>query len=198
MSETPNTPMTLEGRFPMVRDLANGWWVFVLRGAVAILFGILILMNPGIGLAFVLGILAAWMAIDGVGTLYHAFKGTAGKTGFWFWLDGIISVLAAGIVLFNPGLASLTLVFIVGIWTILTGAIRLVMAFRMGSILLGILGAIAVFFGAWIIIQPGAGLLAIIWIVAFEALLMGGMLLAFGFRLRRIANDPHGPEAQAA
>lgn len=198
MSGTPNTPMTLEGRFHMVRDLAKGWWVFALRGVVAILFGILILMNPGLGLAFVLGMLAAWMAIDGVGTLYHAIKGTAGQTGFWFWLDGIISVLAAAAVLFMPGLASLTLVFIVGIWTVAIGVIRLVMAFRMGSIMLGLLGAIAVFFGAWIIMRPGAGLLAIIWIVAFEAILMGGMLLAFGFRLRKVANDPHGPQAHAA
>jgi len=199
MSDTQNTPMTLEGRFPMVREMAKGWWVFALRGAAAILFGILITFNPGLGFAVIVGFLAAWMLIDGVGTLYHAVKGPAEKQRMWFWIDGIVSLVAAAGLLFLPWQATgSVLVFVVGFWTMFTGAIRLIMAFRIGSILLGLLGAIAVFFGVWLIMNPGPGLLVLIWIVAFEAILMGGMLLAFAFRLRKIANDPHGPEAHAA
>jgi uncharacterized membrane protein HdeD (DUF308 family) len=194
MSDTA-TPATLEGRFPMVRRLADGWWVFLVRGLAAILFGLFTFSTPGVTLAVIIGFLAAWMLIDGVGTLYHAIKGPAERQGAWFWLDGIVSILAAAAILFAPGLASITLVYVVGFWTIAIGIFRLIVAFRIGSILLGLLGAVAVFFGVWLIVNPGEGLLALIWIIGFEAILMGGMLLAFAFRLRKIAKDPHGPAA---
>ena len=71
MSGTQPTPPSLTGHFPLVRLMARGWWVFVLRGVVAILFGLVAFLAPGLGLAFILGMLAAWMAIDGVSTLYH-------------------------------------------------------------------------------------------------------------------------------
>jgi uncharacterized membrane protein HdeD (DUF308 family) len=104
MSETPNTPMTLEGRFPMVRDLANGWWVFVLRGAVAILFGILILMNPGIGLAFVLGIL------------------------------GAIAVFFGAWIIIQPGAGLLAIIWIVAFEALLMGGMLLAFGFRLRRI----------------------------------------------------------------
>jgi uncharacterized membrane protein HdeD (DUF308 family) len=198
MSDAAKTPMTLEGRFPMVRELARAWGVFVFRGVAAILFGIFAFISPGLSLAVILGFLAAWMFIDGAGTLYPAFKGPAEKQGIWFWLDGIISILAGIAVLAMPGVAGLTLVYITGFWTIATGIIRIILAFRLGSILLGLLGAVAIFFGFWLIMNPGPGLLALIWIVGFEAIIMGGMLVAFGLRLRKVANDPHGPAVHSA
>jgi uncharacterized membrane protein HdeD (DUF308 family) len=194
MSDTA-APATLEGRFPMVRRLADGWWVFLVRGLAAILFGLFTFSTPGVTLAVIIGFLAAWMLIDGFGTLYHAIKGPAERQGFWFWLDGIVSILAAAAILFAPGLAEITLVYVVGFWTIAIGIFRLIVAFRIGSILLGLLGAVAVFFGVWLIVNPLPGLLALIWVVGFQAILVGGMLLAFAFRLRKIAKDPHGPAA---
>src|SRR3712207_1776866 len=82
MSASQATPPSLDGRFPLVRRMAAGWWVFVLRGVVAILFGLMAFLAPGAGLAFILGVLAAWMAIDGVSTLYQAVKGPPERHGF--------------------------------------------------------------------------------------------------------------------
>jgi len=197
MSATEMSPPSLTGRFPMVRSMAQGWWVFMLRGAVAILFGLLAFLNPGTGLAFILGILAAWMMIDGIGTLYQAYKGTTQKHRAWVWLDGIVSLVAGITVLFAPGMSALLLVFVTGFWAIATGGIRIYMAFRIGSILLGVMGAISIFFGAWMVLNPGPGLLALVWIIGFEAIMLGAVMLGFGWRLRKIANDPHGPHATA-
>ncbi|MFC7692500.1 DUF308 domain-containing protein [Paeniroseomonas aquatica] len=88
---TPPGPMSLNGRFPMVRLMAQGWWMFILRGAASILFGLLAFLVPGLGLAVMLGFLAAWMALDGIGTLYQAVKGPPERHGAWFWVDGIVS-----------------------------------------------------------------------------------------------------------
>jgi uncharacterized membrane protein HdeD (DUF308 family) len=186
-------PPSLTGRFPLVRVMARNWWVFVVRGVAAILFGLVAFLSPGAGLAFILGVLGAWMAIDGVSTLYQAIKGPPERHGIWFWLDGIISLLAAAAVLIAPGISALTLVWITGFWSIAIGAVRLVMAFRLGSILMGLFGAVSVFFGVWLLLNPGPGLLALIWVVGIEAMVAGGLMISLGWRLRRVANDPHGP-----
>ncbi len=193
MSDTPMDHPTLAGRFRAVRMMARGWWVFVLRGVIAILFGILAFILPGLGLAVILGFLAAWMLLDGIGTIYQAVKGPPERHGFWFWLDGIVSILAAAALLILPAVSALALVFVAGFWGIMIGVFRLVLAFRLGSVLMGLLGAVTIFIGAWLIAQPGPGLLALIWLVGLEAIVAGGLMIALGWRLRRVHHDPHGP-----
>ena len=189
----PAGPASLTGRFHLVRLMARGWWMFLLRGLAGILFGLLAFLVPGLGLAVMLGFLGAWMALDGIGTLYQAVKGPPEKHGVWFWVDGIVSLGAAVALLVAPVASALLLVLITGFWSIAVGVIRLVMAFRLGSVLMGLAGAIAVFIGAWLIASPGPGLLALIWVVGIQALLAGGLLCWLGWRLRRVAHDPHGP-----
>jgi uncharacterized membrane protein HdeD (DUF308 family) len=194
----PPTPP--EGRFAVVRMLAQGWWLFLLRGVAGILFGLLALFAPGLGLAFVLGFLAAFLLVEGIATLAQAARGAPDLAGnrsrTWLWIDGIASTLAGVGVLVMPGVSAVLLVVMVGAWAAIVGAMRLVMAFRSGDVLMGLLGALAVLVGAWMIVAPGPGLLALVWLVGVQALVTGGLFLAIGWRLRRIAHDPHGP-AQA-
>lgn len=186
-------PPSLAGRFPMVRSMARGWWVFVLRGVAAIVFGLLAFLLPGLGLAVMLGFLAAWMVVDGVATLYQAVRGPPARHGAWFWVDGIVSLVAAAVLLLAPGASALGLVLVTGAWSAAIGVLRLVMAFRIGSVLMGVLGALAILLGAWLIAAPGPGLLALIWLVGLQAALAGGVLIGLGWRLRRVHNDPRGP-----
>ena len=194
VTETQPAPMSLTGGFPLVRMMARGWWMFMLRGVFAILFGLVAFLVPGLGLALILGCLAAWMALDGVGTLYHAVRGPPERHGAWFWIDGILSLVAAAALLLAPVASAIGLVFLVAAWSVVVGVIRLVMAFRLGSVLMGLFGAISVFIGAWMISAPGPGLLALIWLVGIQAVATGTVLLGLGWRLRRIAHDPHGPD----
>lgn len=189
-----DAPMTPVGRFPLVRLMARGWWMFILRGVFAILFGIIAFLLPGLGLAVILGCLAAWMALDGVGTLYQAVKGPPERHGAWFWIDGILSLVAAAALLLAPVASAIGLVLVTAGWAIAIGVLRLVMAFRIGSVLMGLFGAISIFIGAWLISAPGPGLLALIWLVAIQAVATGAVLIGLGWRLRRIAHDPHGPD----
>jgi uncharacterized membrane protein HdeD (DUF308 family) len=193
MSDIPAGPPSLIGRFALVRLMARGWWMFLLRGVLSIGFGVLAFLAPALGLAVVLGFLAAWMALDGVGTLYQAMAGPPERHGIWFWVDGLVSLAAAAALLAAPLVSALALVLVTGFWSIAVGVIRLVMAFRLGSVLIGLFGAVSVFIGVWLIVTPGPGLLALIWLVGIQAVLVGGLLCWLGWRLWRVAHDPHGP-----
>lgn len=191
------------GRFAAIRALARGWWLFLLRGIVGILFGILIFLFPGAGLALILAFLAAWMLVDGIASLVQAVRGGPDPTGrhrsrTWLAVDGVLSLLLAIVVLLMPGLSAVALVLVVGAWAIAVGALRVVLGWRAGDWLLGLLGALSVLVGLWLVIAPGPGLLALVWLVGIQALAMGFLFVAFGWRLRRVANDPNAADVQPA
>lgn len=194
----PPEPLGLAG-FPMVRMMARGWWVFVLRGAMSILFGLIAFLFPGLGLVAILAFLAAWMVVDGVGSIYQAVTHGAdpgGRSKAWLWIDGLIAIGAAAVVLFMPAAAGFGLVIVTGAWFLVAGLARLMLAFRLSSVLLGVLGAVSILIGAWLILRPGPGLLAVIWLIGMEAVFMGVLMIGLGLRLRRIHADPHQQPGQ--
>lgn len=172
----------------ILRGMARHWWAFVLRGVAAVVFGVLTLLNPGLSLFVLLAFLAAWFAVEGGTTIWQALAGR-GEHGRWTWLDGLLSLGAALALLLAPGLSLFVFVLMAGGLAVVVGVARIVLAFRAANVLLGLLGAVTVLFGAMLLTRPGAGLVAIAWIIAIEALVMGGILIALGFRLKRL-NDP--------
>lgn len=184
MTATPHG-LPGHGKVEVLRAMAQHWWAFVLRGAAAILFGVLTMLNPGLSIFVLLAFLAAWLAVEGAATIWQAVAGK-GPHGRWTWLDGLLSLGAALLLLFAPGLSLFVLVLLAGGFAVAMGVARLVLAFRASDLLLGLLGAVTVLFGAVLLAHPGTGLVAIAWIVAIEALAMGAILVALGFRLRRL------------
>jgi uncharacterized membrane protein HdeD (DUF308 family) len=198
MSDTTPTAPSPPGRVALTRDMARHWWLFLVRGVAAILFGVFTFLAPGVSLFFILAFLAAWLAVDGLATLWQAVRGTPGRSGFWFWADGLLSLAAAAFLILSPGVSSFVLVLVVGAWTLALGVLRVIAAFQLRSVLLGLFGALTVVIGAWLIAQPGLGLLALVWFVGLEAMVAGALLIGLGWRLRRIGNDPPGAGGAAA
>ncbi|MFN8891640.1 MAG: HdeD family acid-resistance protein [Alphaproteobacteria bacterium] len=200
---TPPPPesMLLTGRLGMqlVRQTAGSWWVFMLRGVAAIIFGLLVFLFPGLGLVFILAFLGAWMLFDGMGSIYQAVKGghpTGERSRTWLWIDGIISLVAAAVILLAPGVSAIGLLIVTAAWFLLSGGARLMLAFRLSSVLLGLLGALNIVIGAWMLLRPGPGLLAVIWMVALEAIIMGAIMISLGWRLKHIHQNPEQEAGQ--
>lgn len=199
MGQTTIPPDDEAGRAEAVQALAKGWWLFLLRGIASILLGLLVLFNPGTGILFVLTFIAVWAIFDGVASLVHAARGEPDPSGrhrsrTWLTLDGIASVLFGILVLMAPGLSAVLLVVAVGAWAMVTGVLRIVLAFRMGSWALGLLGAISVLAGFYLMAAPMLGMIVLVWVIAIEAMMMGGLFVAAGLRLRKAAEDPRAAD----
>lgn len=179
----------------MLTVLARNWWVMLLRGLLAIAFGLAALFIPvAVGLALVI-VFGAWAFVDGVFALVAAFSHNAQHR--WFLLlEGIVGIAAGLVAWFYPGIAGLTLLLLIAWWAIITGVMEIVYAIQLRKELqndfLYILAGIAsVVFGALVIYRPGAGALAVLWIIATYALVFGVLLIGFALRLRGIATRPH-------
>ncbi|WP_288132077.1 HdeD family acid-resistance protein [Microbulbifer sp.] len=179
---------------PMLRLMADNWWVALLRGLFAVLFGVLTFVWPGITLLSLIILFGAYTLVDGVVAIYGAIqgRGQASKSSLWWLLFVGITGIAAGILtFFYPQVTGLVLVVFIGAWALVRGIFEIIGAVRLRKEidhewLLICAGVLSVIFGLVLLMKPGAGALALLWLIGGYAILFGLILVWLAFRLRRL------------
>jgi uncharacterized membrane protein HdeD (DUF308 family) len=170
--------------------LIRNWWAVALRGALAILFGMLAILMPGVTLAAMVLIFGAYSVVDGVFALVAGLRAARHHERWWHLaLEGIVDLVVGVIAWAIPLATALALLYLVSAWAIVTGLFRIAAAIRLrkeieGEWLLVLNGALSVLFGIVIIAYPGAGLVTLVWLLGMYAMLFGIILVTLGFRLR--------------
>ena len=171
--------------------MARAWWTFILRGVIAILFGLVCLFFPPLAIIGLATLFGFWLIMDGVTGLTGAWS-ARGSGGWWVsLLQGIAGLVAGFLAIVWPVITAFVLVLLVGAWAILTGVFEIWTAIRLrehikGELFLAIAGVISALFGLYVVIFPGAGILSVLWLIAVFALAFGVTLIALGWRLRGI------------
>jgi uncharacterized membrane protein HdeD (DUF308 family) len=178
----------------MMGDLTRNWWVVVLRGVLAILFGLLAFFMPGITLAALVLLFGAWALVDGVFAIVSATRRQAGQPWWALVIKGVAGIGAGIITIFWPGITALSLLLIIAAWAIVSGAFEIVAAVRLrrqleGEWLLVLAGLASIVFGTLLIVSPGAGALALVWVIGAYAVVFGLLFTVLGVRLRRFGNE---------
>jgi uncharacterized membrane protein HdeD (DUF308 family) len=182
----------------MQRRLSLNWTALALRGIVAIAFGILAFLLPGLTLGALIILFAAYALVDGVSHLVTAFRNRgSGGPDWWMVVGGIAGIAAAAITVLVPNITALFLVTLIGAWAIVTGITEVVAAYQLrkeinNEWLLALDGVISVLFGIYVVLFPGAGAIAIVWIIAAFAIISGVVLLALAFRMRSLGERMGG------
>ncbi len=159
----------------MFEVLSRKWWVVALRGLLAILFGIVALVYPGITLLSLALVFGAYAFLDGVFAIGSAI-GHGGREAVWYVLEGILGIAVGIGTVFYPGITAQALVYLVGLWAVLTGIVEVVAGFELPfekDWLLAIAGALSILFGVLMFFNPASGALAIVWLIGVYALLFG-------------------------
>src|SRR5918996_2697848 len=173
-------------------ELARWWWTFILRGVLAIAFGVLAFVAPIWGLAILVALFGAWALIDGVTSVWTGISTRGVDRNWWLAiLEGIVSILAGVIALLLPGFAAEILVYLIAAWAIVTGVFQIWAAIRLrqqihGEFWLGLAGAASILFGIVLFLFPGAGALALVWLIGSAAIAIGLFMVILGWRLRGI------------
>lgn len=173
--------------------LSRFWWMILLRGLVAILFGILILARPGISLLSLVIVFGAFALVDGVSNVVTAWGGRREHEHWWvLFFAGLAGIVLGVLTFVNPGVTALVLLFYIAVWAILTGVMQMVAAIRLrkeieGELWLGLAGLASVVFGVILISRPGDGALAVLWLIGAYALAYGVLLLILAIRARLFA-----------
>jgi uncharacterized membrane protein HdeD (DUF308 family) len=164
-------------------------WIGI-RGAVAFVFGIVLLAFPEISLAALVLTFGAVAFVDGIAVLATAITGRYESGRGWMVFSGIVSVLTGIAVVVWPDLSALALLYVIGSWAIVAGLLQIAGSFELlldggERVLLVLSGLLSIAFGTIMWIHPGAGALALVTLIAAFAIVTGTTLLVAGYQIRR-------------
>ncbi len=177
-----------------VQVARSHWWLFLVRGILALLFGIIALVAPGIALLAFIYVFAAYAILDGITAIVVSFRERSFLRTWWvLLLEGIVGIIFGILAFAWPGATALVLLYLVAFWALVTGIMEIGSAFvvpgsagqRWG---LGLAGLVSIIFGVILIIFPGAGLLAVLWFVGIFAIVFGISLFIYAFQIRSRAS----------
>lgn len=173
----------------MVAMLARNWWAIGIRGAVAILFGLVALFLPGATMLSLVLLFAAYIFVDGVFGIVSAVRAARAHERWGLLvLEGLVDIAVAAVAVLWPGITVVAFVFLVAFWAILTGVLELAAAFRLefidgrGWLIFG--GIVSVLYGALLIVAPMVGAVVLTWWLGAYALVFGVSLVVLAFKLR--------------
>ena len=175
---------------PTVQVARRDWWVFLLRGILAILFGIIALAAPGIALLAFIYVFAAYAILDGIAAIVVSIQQRSFLRSWWLLLlEGLLGILFGILAFAWPGETALVLLYLVAAWALVTGILEIIAALGgLGSAGLrwglGLAGLLSILFGIVLIVHPGAGLLGILWVVGIYAIVFGVSLIIYAFQVR--------------
>ncbi len=187
----PNSSPPL-ARLPLVRALAENWWLLLLRGVASIVFGVLAFIWPGLTLVALIFLWGAYAVVDGGIALWAAITGKAGELAprWWLIIVGIVGILAGLVAFASPGLTAFFLLMFIAGWAIVVGALEIWGAIQLrkeieGEWWLILSGLLSIAFGILLVARPGAGALALVWLIGSFAILHGCILIALALRLKQ-------------
>jgi uncharacterized membrane protein HdeD (DUF308 family) len=177
----------------MLEHLSRNWGWVVLRGVAGVLFGVLAFVWPGLTLAVLVIVWGAYALADGALALISAWR--VRDQGKPFWAMAIVGLLgiAAGIVAFIwPGITALVLLLFIAAWAVVMGVFQMRKEIQ-NEWLLALSGVLSVLFGIVMFVHPGAGAVALIWVIAAYAIVFGALLIWLGLRLKKRAQRGPAP-----
>ena len=174
----------------MVHALAKNWWLLLLRGIAAIVFGVLAFAWPGLTILTLILFYGAFALVDGVLAVVAAITGGAPGPRWWLAIVGLLGIAAGLMTFLMPGLTALVLLFFIAGWAIATGVFQIIGAIKLRKeidnewlLILG--GIISVLFGVSMFMAPGAGAVALVWVIGAYSVVTGAILVALAFRLKK-------------
>ncbi len=143
--------------------LGKHWWIVLVRGILAIVFGIVAIVWPGVTLFVLVTLFSAYASVNGIFSIVGAVR-AAERHVQWLALlaEGILGIIIGVITFFHPALTAIAFLYFIAAWTIITGILELFAAIRLrqglsGEVLLVLAGIASVILGVLLAIFPRTG-----------------------------------------
>jgi uncharacterized membrane protein HdeD (DUF308 family) len=182
----------------MLDFLLRNWWVLLVRGIFAIIFGVLAFAMPATVLAALVVVFGVYALLDGLVALGAALMDReVGRPRWLVAVAGAASV-AAGLISFAwPGVTAMTLLYLIATWAVVTGVLQIVAAFELHDGTshwpLAVGGALSILFGGLLAVRPFEGMVGVVYVIGAYAIVYGLTLLVAGVNLASLRPGVHSP-----
>jgi len=153
----------------------------------AVLFGLLTILIPGVTLVTLVLLFGAYALVDGIFNVIASFRSASHH---WALLmEGVIGILAGILTFAWPAITAILLLYVIAFWAIFTGIFEIIAGVRLRKAIanewaLLLMGALSMLFGILIVFAPADGALAVVLWIGVYALASGVFLLVLAFRVR--------------
>src|SRR5436309_15826981 len=176
----------------LIETLKRHWWVPVIRGIAAIVFGVIAFVYPGLTVAVLVLLFGAWVLVDGIFRVIGAIGHRASDKEWGFDLIiGIVGIIIGFLTFHAPQITALALIIYIAAWALMIGATEIALAIKMrreikGEWFLILMGLCSIVFAVMLLWNPLPGALALVWLIGSYAIVFGVLGIIFGFRLRSL------------
>ncbi len=179
----------------MISQLFRNWWLYLVRAALAILFGILALIWPGATKLALVVLFGAFVLPDDIFAVATsvAFHGYFNR--WWtLLLEGITGIVIGVLSFFWPGITTFVLLALIAAWAVVTGFLEILAAIHFRRVILGewalvLAGLLSVLFGALLFAFPTLSQVGLMWLIGIYAIAFGIFEMIFAFRLHGLGQD---------
>lgn len=180
--------------YSVLDALTKNWWILLVRGILAVLFGLLAFVLPGITLVALMLLFGVYVFADGLTALW---VGATCRR----WLLVLLGLVGIGVGVYTfiaPQNTALALLYLIAVWAMVRGILEVIVAMQLRregvgewTLILG--GIVSVVLGLALFASPQAGALAMIWLIGTCALVFGALTMVLAFRVRGLARGLEGP-----
>ncbi|MDQ3657618.1 MAG: HdeD family acid-resistance protein [Chloroflexota bacterium] len=175
----------------MLGLISKYWWVMLLRGVFAIIFGIIAIVWPGLTLLGLIWLFGAYAIGDGAVEIWSGIQNRNRHDRWWVEvLIGLAGIVAGVLVISWPGLSAVALMYLIAAWMLVMGVFQIVYAIRVrkeisNEFWIILSGALSVVLGLYFFVFPGDGAISLVWLIGIYAVFFGVLLVIFSFRAKK-------------
>jgi uncharacterized membrane protein HdeD (DUF308 family) len=192
----------------VIQEVARYWWVLLVRGLLAIGFGIAALVWPEITVWALVIVFGVYVLVDGVLDVGMAIGGSSegvrlsGGRRFWLLLMGLLGIAAGLVSFFWPSITAVALLWVIAVWAIVSGFFELLTAWQLRAELTNewmwvLVGLLSIALGILLLLQPRDGAVALIIWIGIMAIAWGLALTIVSFQVRGLGDGGMPPPAPA-
>lgn len=177
-----------------IESVVKHWWVFLVRGVLAILFGCIAFARPGLTLGALVLLFGAWALVDGIMTTVAApaFAGT--RHFWWLLLDGVLGIVVGVLTFTYPPAAAASLLLLLALWLTFGGVFRIGAAIELRKELtnewaLVLSGLFSIAAGFLTVYRPNESAVAWMWVIGTYAILYGILMITVGMRVHQFGKS---------
>lgn len=165
------------------------WWIILVEGIFALIFGIFLITAPGSTSVFLVTVLGFYWLIRGIFSIIEIFIPNTGTHWGWLLFMGILGIIAGMAVLRHPVYATAFvgtfLIIFLAVDGLIIGIMGLVRAFTGAGWGPGILGVLTIIIAIFLFANYWGAVLALPIILGAFMIVGGIVAIFFSFRIRR-------------
>ena len=166
------------------------WWLFIIRGLLAILFGALAVIWPELTLRTLILLFGVFVLIDGVFTFIIGLVSSGTNRRWWAeLLIGLLDIVIGVLTIVWPEITGMVLLYFIAAWALINGVFGIIAAIQLRRVLtnewvLILNSVLSIVIGVLFILFPSEGAPSLIWLIGIFAIVFGILDIILGFRLR--------------